>query len=97
MKRALKFLLFLMMGLLPMLAASSGSDSAFDFATRGYEKHVKGDLDGAIADYTKAIQLNPNYAEAYAARSVAEKVKGDSNGANADHAKAIQLKPGISP
>ena len=35
----------------------------------------KGDLDGAIADYSKAIQLRPNYADAYNYRGTAEQIK----------------------
>jgi tetratricopeptide (TPR) repeat protein len=43
----------------------------------GIAKKANGDLDGAIADYTKAIELNPRYAAAYVNRGVARKTKGD--------------------
>jgi lipoprotein NlpI len=52
-----------------------------------------GDLDGAIADFTKAIEFKPDYALAYNNRSIARKAKGDLDGAIADYAKASKLKP----
>ena len=53
----------------------------------------KRDLDGAVADQTKAIQLNPDNAGAYYNRGVAKQTKGDFEGAIADYTKAIQLNP----
>ena len=35
------------------------------YYNRGVAYRVKGDHDRAIADYTKAVALNPNNAEAY--------------------------------
>jgi tetratricopeptide (TPR) repeat protein len=51
------------------------------------------DYDRAIADYNKAIELNPNYAEAYSDRGVTYYYKNDSDQALADYNKAIELKP----
>ena len=53
---------------------------------------------GAIADFTKAIELSPDYAEAYAARARTkllkfDKWKYDADGALADYTKAIELNP----
>jgi tetratricopeptide (TPR) repeat protein len=39
---------------------------------RGYAKKRLGDKKGAIADYTKAIELNPQYADAYYSRGNAK-------------------------
>ena len=46
---------------------------------------------GAISDYNKAIELNPNYADAYNNRSIAKESIGDLNGACEDARKAISL------
>jgi len=48
--------------------------------------------DGAISDYTKAIELNPNLASVYYNRGIAKKMKGDIEGANADFTKAKMLR-----
>jgi tetratricopeptide (TPR) repeat protein len=59
----------------------------------GIAKKANGDLDGAIADYTRAININPRYAAAYVNRGVARKAKGDLKGAIADYDRAISLNP----
>ena len=38
---------------------------AREYFGNGLAEHSKGDYDGAIADYDKAIQLKPDYADAY--------------------------------
>ena len=55
-------------------------------------KRQKGDLDGAIADYGKLIEINPS-ADNYAARASARRQKGDLDGAIADCDKVIEIDP----
>jgi tetratricopeptide (TPR) repeat protein len=55
-----------------------------------YEK--KGDYDRAIADYSGAIRLNPNFAPAFWQSRKGEAEMNDSSG-NVDIAKARQLDP----
>jgi len=50
-------------------------------------------LDGALANYTKAIQLRPDYARAYYNRGLVKFNKNDLEGALADFTKAIELNP----
>lgn len=52
---------------------------------------MKGDLDGAIADLSQAISLNPRYAAAYRDRGNVKRKKGDINGANADFNQGVKL------
>ena len=47
----------------------------------------------AIADYNTAIQLKPDYAEAYNNRGFAYYLKGDAERAIADYTRAIALRP----
>jgi len=91
MKRATKFPLFL--GLLLALVTTSCAHRAIDFCQRGYAKAAKGDLDGAIADCTKAVKLKPDYGDAYCGRGNARGDKGDLDGAIADFSKAIEVNP----
>ena len=51
----------------------------------------KGDFDGAITDYTRAIELDPEYAEAYNYRGFAHLNNGDIDKAIADYTKAIDI------
>lgn len=67
--------------------------TAEEYFSRGYAKGEAGDYEGAIADYTEAIRLNPQYALAYNNRGVARKNKGDLDGAIADYTEAIRLDP----
>jgi len=54
------------MRILPILAAlffvasSAFGDDATNYFNSARAKFNKGDMDGAIADYTKAIELKPN-------------------------------------
>ncbi len=50
-------------------------------------------MDGALADYAKAIELNPHDSSAYISRAFAKKSKGDLGGALADLTKSIELDP----
>jgi serine/threonine protein kinase/Flp pilus assembly protein TadD len=68
-------------------------NQAQDFYSQGYEKHRKHDIDGAIADYTEAIRLNPQFIDAYYWRGIAKRSKKDSDGAIADYTEAIRLNP----
>ena len=50
----------------------SNLNTAEEYFYRAYEKSDKGDYYGAISDYTKAIEINPNDADAYNNRGVAK-------------------------
>jgi tetratricopeptide (TPR) repeat protein len=71
----------------------SAQQPAADFNKSGFDKYLKSDYDGAIADYTKAIELNPKYVEAYCNRGTAELLKRDYDGAYADGNQAIAIDP----
>lgn len=53
----------------------------------------QGNFNQAVSDFTKAIVLNPNYAEAYCNRGTAYAKQGNFNQAISDHTKAIALNP----
>jgi tetratricopeptide (TPR) repeat protein len=69
--------------------ASDASDN--DLVNRGIEKAKSGDLDGAIADFDRAVEINPKDDAPYYNRAQARGLKNDTAGAIADYTKAIEL------
>ena len=70
--------------------------TAEEYNNRGLDRQNSGDLDGAIADYTKAISLKGNaitIATSYNNRANAYMAKNDFAAAVADYGSAIQLQP----
>ena len=63
------------------------------FTNRGAARHDKGDLAGAIEDYSAAIRLRPNVAEAFNNRGITRRAQGDLKGAIQDYCEAIRLQP----
>ena len=63
------------------------------YNNRGYAYGHKGDYDRAIADFSKAIELDPKDAETYFNRGYAYGHKGDYDRAIADFSKALELDP----
>jgi len=70
-----------------------GASEQFDgnLVNRGIEKAKKGDLDGAIADFNRAAELNPKDDAPYYNRAQARRLKNDTAGVIADYTKAIEL------
>lgn len=58
---------------------------------RANKKFTNKDYYGAIADYTKAIEIDPNYAKTYYNRGIAKIYLNDQNGACKDARKAQEL------
>ncbi len=75
--------------------ATAQAQSAADYRDQAQAKSERGDLDGAIADFTKAIELDPDHARTYARRGDARKGKGDLDGAIADYTQAIEKDPSL--
>ena len=67
--------------------------SAAAYFYRAYAKGDLGDQQGAIADLSKAIAIDPQDADAYYNRGVAKGDLGDQKGAIADYSKAIAIDP----
>ncbi|MBK9751003.1 MAG: tetratricopeptide repeat protein [Chloroflexi bacterium] len=67
--------------------------SASEHYARGIDRQNLQDIDGAIADFSAAIQLEPRYANAYLMRSSAYLEKKDFKNAIADITTVIHLSP----
>lgn len=66
---------------------------ARDEFNKGVDFQKKEDWDTAIACYTEAIRLKPDYANPYFGRGIAYDEKGEYDKAIKDHSEAIRLKP----
>ena len=53
-------------------------------------------MEAALADYNRALQLDPEYALAYYGRALVHEALGNQEQAFADYDQAIQLEPGLS-
>ena len=69
---------------------SENHDRAFE---RGLEAVRRHNYDLAIAEFSEAIRLKPDDADAYSDRGVAYHLKGDWDKAIVDESEAIRLKP----
>jgi len=67
--------------------------TAEGYFQRGIEKYQHGFLEEAIADWTEAIRLDPNFATAYVNRGKAKSDLGEYQGAILDYDQAIRLAP----
>ncbi len=77
----------------PFSTAPVAPVTAQDYFAQGDYDYEQGDCDKAIANYTRAIELNPNLAEAYNNRAYVYMVKKDYAAALPDLDRAIQLRP----
>ncbi len=69
------------------------TDKASAYYNSGKAKAKQGKMDEAIADYDKAIELDPKDASVYYNRGVANSKQGKYEEAIADYDKAIELDP----
>lgn len=66
---------------------------AVAYVNRGILYFIQGENDRAFADYTKAIEINPNLATPYAQRAFVYSIKGNKEQAIADARKALEIEP----
>ena len=73
--------------------APQQSKSAKEYFDSAVARLQKEDLDGTIADMTKAIELNPRYVDAIFIRGQCLFLKGDHDRALLDYDKVLELAP----
>lgn len=66
------------------------------YFNRGYCHDLLREYDAAIRDYTKAVQINPNYAEAFNARGFIYDSQGKFEEAIKDFSSAIKADPTLA-
>jgi tetratricopeptide (TPR) repeat protein len=72
---------------------SNNPDDAIAYNERGYRRYKKGEYFGALTDFNKAIQINPNLADAYLNRRLVNEVLGNQQSSERDLLKAIAVDP----
>jgi tetratricopeptide (TPR) repeat protein len=63
------------------------------YLERGGAKSKKGDRNGAIADFTQVLAIDPQSSVAYNARGAVRQSKGDLDGALKDYTHALAIDP----
>ena len=72
---------------------SPSKQRAEEYFYSAFAKDDLGDYTGAIQDYNKAIELDPDFVDAYNNRGIDKHSLGDKIGAIQDYNKAIELDP----
>ncbi|HEU4596777.1 MAG TPA: tetratricopeptide repeat protein [Pyrinomonadaceae bacterium] len=95
MKTALKVSLAVLFLLLipPVAFAQKTPRTPEDFYNRGLDRQAQGDLDGALADFDKAIELNAADALAHVNRGLLRRERGEAEGALKDFTQAVLIDP----
>ncbi|MDP7278117.1 MAG: protein kinase [Planctomycetaceae bacterium] len=68
-------------------------EESVKYFKRGVAHRQNGDFEAAISDFTEAIRLNLEYAQAYFNRGVTHGKNGDFEAAISDYTEAIRLNP----
>ena len=99
-----KIMTFVLIEVLFFSLSSVYAETAEEYANRGNAHNQQGNFAQAVSDYTKAIEMNPNYAGAYYGRVMvyynlkeygkawADVHKAESLGMKADPTFLIMLK-----
>ncbi len=78
-------------GVSPPSTPIATAPKADDFFIQAEDKYDKGDYQGAIADYSQALKINPNLAQAYYRLGLTRSKSGDNQKAVENLQKATEL------
>jgi tetratricopeptide (TPR) repeat protein len=93
--RVIKVVLVVLAGAI-IVVCVHGCKKAEDYYNRGDAHFKKGETDRAIADFTKAIEKDPRFANAYYYRGMAYHRKKEYDRVILDYSKAIEINPRFS-
>ncbi|WP_016950351.1 tetratricopeptide repeat protein [Anabaena sp. PCC 7108] len=78
------------------LLAQNNLKEAVVYFHRGLNRHTSGDFQGAIAEYSQALRLHPNFPEVYYKRGFSRHKLGDLKGAIQDYNRSISMNANYS-
>ena len=78
---------------IPSLSRRANAGDNSYYFDNAYDKAENGDYYGAISDYNKSIEINPEYSIAYNNRGFVKFKIKDYYGAISDYNKAIEINP----
>jgi serine/threonine protein kinase/tetratricopeptide (TPR) repeat protein len=76
----------------PLETAESASPDALDMLLEGYKRHLASDLRGAVSNYQRALDLDPNLAAGLTALASAQDFLGDEASSIAAITKAYEMR-----
>ena len=91
MKRLLLVAIFALLAFALSAQSQPRTDLAKKHVKRGTERFSKNDIQGAIAEYDRAVSIDPKLADAYLNRGKAKRAGGDLDGAIADYEVVAEL------
>ena len=74
----------------------ASAQKAANFSNQGSLKVQKGDIPGAIANFTQALALNPNIPQAYLGLGIATAKQGNKQQAIYNYDRALQFNPNLA-
>ena len=92
-RQSSKIMMFVLIGMLFLSISFVYAETAEEYFNHGVVSYGQGKLSQAISDYTKAIELNPNYVGAYCNRGSSYDDQGNYTQAISDFNKAIEINP----
>ena len=89
--KLMKVVIVLLFLIHAVFSSAQSPASARELVKQGKLLMSRNKVDAAIKSYTRAVELSPNYAEAYVERGVARRAQGDLAGAIEDYEKAASI------
>jgi tetratricopeptide (TPR) repeat protein len=91
--RGSRIKIFVLIGVVFLAVFSVYADTAEEYFHRGLADSKQHNFGQAIIDFTKSIEINPNYANAYVNRGNAYDYQGNFSQAILDYTKASEINP----
>ena len=88
-----KIIMFILLGVLFLSVSSVYAETAEEYFQHGAVSCNQGDFSQAISDFTKAIEISPDFAVAYYNRGLAYFKQGNFSQASSDYNKAVEIDP----